>query len=134
MALSWFIKKIWKNHSKRVIQAIQETGNQIQDKWDPYLQEGLFHGRSADRVAKFLDGELRPLLTEILARGETMEKVEEFLHNVHAAERNAQIAKVNPTFQGAGSGITDADAAAYLAAIPAGRIRGRCLRPWPTAS
>jgi len=109
--------------TKRVIKAIQETGKQIQDKWDPYLQEGLFHGRSADRVAKFLDNELRPLLTEILARGETMEKVEEFLHNVHAAERNAQIASINPTFQGPGSGITDADATAYLAAIPADRRR-----------
>lgn len=107
--------------TKRVVEAINQQSKQIEDKWDPYLQEGLFHGRAAEGVDRFLDNELKPLMTELQATGETIETMEEYLHNKHARERNAQIEKINPEFEGPGSGITDEDAQAYLDNLPADR-------------
>jgi len=98
---------------KRVTQAI----GAIADKFDPYLGETLYHGRSAKATQDFANNELKPLLVEMKARGVDVKDFEEYLHNRHAEERNVQIAKVNPAMPDGGSGLKTADARKYLAAL-----------------
>lgn len=102
---------------KRVIESIKAAVGSLADKWNPYLKEELFHGRSAKGVKDFMDFELRPLLQEMKMRGVEMAEFEKYLHNRHAEERNRQVARVNPNMPDAGSGIKTADARAYLAAL-----------------
>ena len=102
---------------KRVIDNITESIGAIEDRWNPYLMEELFHGRSAKQTRDFMKNELRPLLQEMKRMNVSTEELEKYLHNRHAQERNEQIAKVNPTMQDGGSGIDTADAQAYLAAL-----------------
>jgi hypothetical protein len=103
--------------TKRVIQEIEKSGKKIIDAWNPYLQETLYHGRTADQTKNFLDGELKPLLKALRDRNLSMVQVEEYLQNRHAEERNIQNAKRDPTMPDGGSGILTADAQKYLAAL-----------------
>lgn len=75
--------------------------------------EERMHGRVATRVEDFRERRLRPLVKAVQAAGFTMEEVAEFLHAQHAAERNRQIAKIDPQST-AGSGMTDEEAARIL--------------------
>lgn len=100
--------------TKRVVEAIQQTKGQIQDWANPYLQEELYHGRTAKRVEDFLDDELRPLLREMQMRGVEIPELEEYLWARHAKEANAHIAAINPGLQDGGSGMTDQDADDYM--------------------
>lgn len=103
--------------TKRVIEAITQAGNQIENDWNVYLQEELFHGRTAKQTTDFIQTELRPLVEDMQKRGVSLAELEEYLHNRHAEERNEQIAKVNPNMPDGGSGIDTADAEAYLAGL-----------------
>ena len=106
---------------RRVVEEIKKAVGTIADKFNPYLQEELFHGKSAKGVTDFLDLELRPMLQEMRMRGVDMTDFEEYLWNRHAEEANRHIAKINPQMQDAGSGIKTADARAYLAGLPANK-------------
>lgn len=103
--------------TKRVIEAITQAGTRIENDWNVYLQEELFHGRTAKQTTDFLQTELRPLVEDMQRRKVTLAQLEEYLHNRHAEERNKQIAKVNPNMPDGGSGIETADAKAYLAGL-----------------
>ena len=106
---------------KRVVQNITETAGRIAAKWNPYLQEELYHGRTARATKEFLQDELRPLIKEIQRNGMTIEEVEKYLHNRHAEDYNKHVAKVNPRnpkMQDGGSGIKTEDARKYLADLP----------------
>lgn len=107
--------------TRRAVQAVRDSIGQIEDAQDPYLQEELFHGRAAMATKEFLEKSLRPLLTDMQARGIAMSDFEEYLHNRHAEKRNVQVAKVNPKMPDGGSGIKTADARAYLANLPAAK-------------
>lgn len=109
--------------TRRVVESVKARAGQISDQWNPYLQEELFHGRSAKQTKDFLSNELRPLLQDLQSRGVTIAEFEEFLQNRHAEERNNQIAKVNPAMPDAGSGILTQDARDYLANLPAAKAR-----------
>lgn len=105
---------------KRAVDAIEEAAGGIEDRWDAYLQEELYHGRTARETANFLREEVRPLLEAMNKEGVSIAELEEYLHNRFAEERNIQIAKVNPAYPNdgtpfsGGSGIDTADAQAYL--------------------
>ncbi len=109
--------------TKRVMQAIMGAGKKIKDSFNPYLQEELFHGRSAKGVKDFLEFELRPLLKQMQDAKVDMGDFEEYLWNRHAEERNQQIAKINPDMQDGGSGIDTATARAYLVGLGAEQRR-----------
>jgi hypothetical protein len=100
--------------TKKVLQSIRKAGKQIIDKWNPYLLEELFHGRTATRTKKFLKEGLEPLIKEIGDRGLNIEIVEKYLHNRHAKARNDFNAKRDPNMPDGGSGIKTAAAQAYL--------------------
>jgi len=105
---------------KRAVDAIEEAAGGIEDRWDAYLQEELYHGRTARETANFLREEVRPLLEAMNEEDVSIADFEEYLHNRFAEERNIQIAKVNPAYPNdgtpfsGGSGIDTADAQAYL--------------------
>lgn len=104
---------------KRVTQKIREASGELKDTWNAYLKEELYHGRTAKRVDNFIDKELRPLLTDMQARGVSIPDFEKYLHARHAEERNIQIAKINEDFPDGGSGMMTQDAKDYLESLPA---------------
>ena len=103
--------------TKRVMQAIEDTSGAISDDLDVYLNERLFHGRSAKRTQDFVNDELNPLVKEMSAAGLKIEDLDEYLHARHAKEANAVIAQRNPNMPDGGSGMTDAAADAYFAKL-----------------
>ena len=103
--------------TKRVVENIRKAGKQIADRWNPYLQETLFHGRTSKQVKDFLNNDLEPLIKELGAKGLTIEQFEEYLHNRHAESRNQFNAKRDPNMPDGGSGILTKDAQAYLAGL-----------------
>jgi hypothetical protein len=103
--------------TKRVVQKITAQRKNLIDSWNPYLQEELYHGRTAKQTEDFLKDELEPLMKALRDRNLTMDQVEEYLQNRHAEERNIQNAKRDPTMPDGGSGILTADAQTYLAAL-----------------
>jgi hypothetical protein len=100
--------------TKRMIKAIQDQGKDIADRWDTYLKEELYHGRTAKRTNDFLQKELLPIVQQMKKDNISVEQFDDYLHNRHAEERNIQVAKINPSLPDAGSGIATADANAYL--------------------
>lgn len=113
---------------KRVSQAIKQAGVDIADRWNTYLQEELFHGRSAKRTQDFIKHDLDPLIQDMRMRGVKMADFEEYLWARHAEERNIQIAKVNPEMQDGGSGMKTQEARDYLAKLsPADKSKYEAL-------
>lgn len=82
---------------KRVQQAIKSAVGEIRDDIDAYLQEELYHGRTATRTKDFVRNELEPLINEMRLRKVEMADFEEYLWMRHAEERNEAMRKRNPT-------------------------------------
>ena len=105
--------------TKRVQQQIVKAGREIADRWNAYLKEELFHGRSAKKTKDFLLDELEPLMKEMSKRDISMADLEEYLHNRAAEERNNLVASRDPErYPDGGSGILTADANKYLDGLP----------------
>jgi hypothetical protein len=102
---------------KRIIDGLKAQGKEIADKWNAYLQEELFHGRSATRVKFFINRELNPLLGQMNSAGITLEQMDDYLLARHAKEANEYIRSINKDPK-ANAGMTDAEAEAYIKAIP----------------
>ena len=100
--------------TKRVQQAITKQVGEIDDQWNAYMKEELYHGRTAKRTQDFLKNELAPIVKELTKANIDIIEFDQFLHNRHAEERNVQIAKINPNMPDAGSGIATADAQQYM--------------------
>jgi hypothetical protein len=116
-----FVYKIQDKHidTKRVVEAITEEIGDIADRWDPYLQEELYHGRTADQSKNFLKDELQPLLKDMQKRGVVLEDFETYLHMRNAQAYNELVASRNPEMPDSGSGIETAVAQKYLADLSA---------------
>lgn len=99
---------------KNVQKAITTQVGEIEDSWNAYQKEELYHGRTAKRIADFLKNELQPIVKELSKAGLSLKQFDDFLHNRHAEERNRQIAKINPLFPDGGSGIKTEDAKKYM--------------------
>ena len=126
-----FIYKIQDKYidTKRVIQAIISQGKEITDKWNAYLKEELYHGRTAKRTKDFLNNELLPIVRSMLKQGISIVEFDTYLQARHAEERNKQIAKINPEFledgtlnpnamPDGGSGMFTKEAQDYLNNLP----------------
>jgi hypothetical protein len=113
---------------KRVQQAIEKSGQQIEEKWDARLAETIYPGRVAYRSQKFLGDEVKPLLKSMATYGVKTDELADYLHARGAEERNAQVAKVNDQLPDGGAGkntkgvlMTNQAARDYLANITPGR-------------
>ena len=109
---------------------VQELIGDIEEDWNVYEKEQLYHGRTAAGIRNFLLKELLPVIKEIERLKISPEEVRTYLHNRHAEERNIQMNKINPDIydettgrtipnplKDKGSGISTADARAYLAGL-----------------
>ncbi len=92
----------------------KEQGVRLSQLSDVWGFEERMHGRIATRIEDFREQRVAPLVKKIQAAGFSMDQVAEFLHAQHAAERNSQIEKIDPTITD-GSGMSTAEAAAILA-------------------
>ena len=105
---------------KRIVEAVKNTGKQIASQWNPYLQEELYHGRTANASQEFQDKEWLPLLKDMDKKGVTVGELEKYLLNRHAEDYNRLVAKRNPNrpeMQDGGSSVKTADARKYLAGL-----------------
>ena len=113
---------------------VQELIGDIEEDWNVYDKEQLYHGRTAAGIRNFLLKELLPIIKEIERLKIKPEDVRTYLHNRHAEERNIQMNKINPDIydettgrtipnplKDKGSGISTADARAYLAGLDPAR-------------
>jgi len=114
--------------TKRVQQIITKAGHDIEDHWNVYEKEMLYHGRTASGIRNFLLKEVLPAVKSMQRLKVTPEEIHEYLLNRHAEERNAQMNKINPDvydpktnktitnpLKDKGSGIHTDDARKYLA-------------------
>lgn len=100
---------------KRVTENIKKVGNHIDDRWNAYLQEELYHGRAARRTQDFIKHELEPLIKDMQERKVTMADFEEYLWMRHAPERNKKMASINEGSPDGLAGVSTKDAKEYLA-------------------
>ena len=105
---------------KRIVEAVKSTGKQIASQWNPYLQEELYHGRTANASQEFQDKEWLPLLKDMDKKGVTVGELEKYLLNRHAEDYNKLMAQRNPDrpeMQDGASSVNTADARKYLASL-----------------
>ena len=102
--------------TKRVVEAIMKEAGSIEDAWNPYQKEELFHSRTAKQTKDFLIKDLRPLLEDMDKRGVTLQNLNDYLYNRHAKARNAFILKRDPT-NPSGSGLTEDEINTYMDAL-----------------
>ena len=109
---------------------VQELIGDIEEDWNVYEKEQLYHGRTAAGIRNFLLKELLPVIKDIERLKIKPEDVRTYLHNRHAEERNNQMNKINPDvydettgrtipnpLKDKGSGISTVDARAYLSGL-----------------
>lgn len=94
--------------TKRVIEEITKSAGVLDDKWNVYLQEELYHGRTSSALRNFLLKDLLPTVKEMKKLNVSPEEMNAYLHFRHATERNDQIAKIRPEFLNDGSPNPDA--------------------------
>ena len=98
---------------KDVQKAVENVIGTIDDQYNAYQKETIYHGRTSKQVKDFLNSELMPIIKRMKALNVDLPSLEKYLHNRHAEERNIQIAKVNPlVYPDGGSGIDTAVAQA----------------------
>lgn len=110
----WFDQQI---DTKMLQQAIESKGKTIDDMFNAYQKETLYHGKVAAQVKDFLNEEVMPLVKEMNKLGVPMESLEEYLHMRHAEERNDKMNERNignEKLQDQGSGIHTDKAREYF--------------------
>ena len=98
--------------------AIEQRSKKIDDNFDALAKETLYHGKVARLDEQFLRTEVTPLLKELIKEKITTQELSAYVLALHAPERNRRIAEINPRFPDGGSGITTAQAQAYIARLP----------------
>lgn len=112
------------NRTRSVKQLTKNIDDFYNDKTNIDRAEQLMGSRAAYTTQEFHLNELQPVLKEIGKQALSINEVETYMHNRHAVERNAIIRERNDAFKDGGSGINDAAAKSYLAALsPAKRNR-----------
>jgi hypothetical protein len=92
----------------------QATGSAIPRDQRPSEKAALFEGRATPRIDELQRDNFQPLLDAITQDGLTANEVDLYLLARAAPARNAKIAERNPAMPDGGSGMTNADAQAYL--------------------
>ena len=84
--------------TRQVQAAITKNVGLIDDAFDAYMKEELYHGRTANEIKDFLKNELSPIIKDLIGAKLTIDDLEQYMHNRHAEERNDAIAQINPRF------------------------------------
>lgn len=104
---------------------IEAARGAISDMVNVYRRENLMHGRTGDQLEQLRRRQVDPLVKAIKAEGLDAEVVEDYLEAKFAPERNKIIAAKNPSMPDGGSGMTNAEAADFLAGRTDGLRSGR---------
>lgn len=99
-----------------------QVGAAIPDAQDVYRAENLMHGRVGAAIERLEADRIGPLMQALRDAGVKIADFEEYLYARHAKERNAQIATINPAMPDGGSGMTNAEADAILAAADTAKL------------
>lgn len=94
---------------------LKEKGVTLSEKADVYQAEERYHSLVANQLEDFREQKRNPLIEKIAKAGFTMADVSDFLEAQHAAEANAAIQKISNNDTDTAYGITDEEAADYLA-------------------
>ncbi|WP_299262869.1 LPD38 domain-containing protein [uncultured Psychrosphaera sp.] len=93
---------------------IQRKLPSVNENNDAYLAEEAFHGKAGNAIHELQIKHVEEI-PKIMAQHElTQDEVDLYLIAKHASERNAYINKINPELNGAGSGMSNADAESIL--------------------
>lgn len=106
---------------------IEAARGAVSDMVNVYRRENLMHGRTGDQLEQLRRRQVDPLVKAIKAEGLDAEVVEDYLEAKFAPERNRIIAAKNPSMPDGGSGMTNAEAADFLAGNADGLRSGRKL-------
>lgn len=100
----------------QVQRSIQKaTGVQeLEDNVNTSEFEIAFSGKTENDLLKIEDLFIQPMIDKMTKHGITQDELDVYLWARHAKERNAQVAKINPSMQEGGSGMTDTQAANIL--------------------
>lgn len=112
---------------------IKAVRGAIADAVNVYRRENLMHGRTGDQLETLKRTHVDPLVKAMKAEGLDDAVVEDYLEAKFAPERNKIIAAKNPNMPDGGSGMTDAEAADFLAGKTDGFRSGRKITPADTA-
>ena len=96
---------------------IEAVRGVLEDSSSLYRRENLMHGRIGDGILKIERNHAKPLFDAMRREKVSQEEFETYLANRHAEERNKAIAAINDKMPDGGSGISTADAKAYLAGV-----------------
>lgn len=108
---------------KTVQDAVIQGGGAVDERRDVYRAEERMYGRVQSQLDDFAKGWVEPMLAKAAKDGIDLDELALYAYAKHAPERNAHIDTINPGLAGKGSGMTDRDAAAVVAAIPAGKLK-----------
>lgn len=108
---------------KRVQEAVLQGGGLIGEQRDVYAAEERMYGRVQAQLDDFANNWVRPMIDKAAKAGIDLDELALYAYAKHAPERNAYIDTINPALKGRGSGMTDADAASIIAAVPAGKLQ-----------
>lgn len=110
---------MWDNLNRmRILQEkAVERGLQLRDSMNVWVRENLSRSKmrvmADDVTQKFQE----PILKTMKQTDLTLKQVDDYLMALHAPERNAMVASINPKFPDGGSGMTNAEAARTLASF-----------------
>lgn len=100
---------------KKAQRAIEESaGAQLPDYLNVYQHEEASHGRIETAMREFENAHVKPLVAAMSEAKVDRETLDSFLYAMHAGERNAHIAEINPSMPDGGSGMTNDQAEEIL--------------------
>lgn len=101
------------NRWKQAIEAVRKQGGTVTEVNDFYQAEERYWGIVGAQLDDF-KGEVDGFVKAVQADGLELDDVALYAYALHAPERNARIAEINPKFPDGGSGMTDAQATQIL--------------------
>jgi len=113
-------RKTWQDKyvSFRDVQRqIVKMGGSVTDLTDAYNKFTLIESKVGSQFKEIEERFITPLAKEIDSSGLSVKQIEDYMQAKFAPSRNARIAEINPKFPDGGSGITNADALAYLESL-----------------
>jgi GNAT superfamily N-acetyltransferase len=102
---------------KRVIEAVKAKGGKVGEAQNFYDANTLMPGRIQAAIDDFKETVIRPMIDKAVEYGIDMDELSMYAYAKHAKERNAYIASINPRLPDGGSGMTNAEADAVIAAV-----------------
>lgn len=100
--------------ARLVQEAIASQGGVVDETTDFYRAEELSHGRIGALLQDFADQQVQPLMEKAVKFGIELDELSLYAYAMHAKERNAYIATIDPKMQDGGSGMTNDEADSIL--------------------